>query len=200
LWWKKTSKNSREHDWIRKYWFWSKYPRQAPLESRLVLQIHNVVKLAKAERQKSRLSLIPLAFSSAERQKSRLSAILLAFFGRWALARWHVEKWVFKLVSREGLVIPHFFHNRETLLGAWRASWRLLGVLGNSPTPPWVFSSIHGGFSPFWGWRGRWVTNWRCWCEGEAQLEHGAAAKNLGRGLHLLFGFHLFPISLICKT
>ena len=59
-------------------------------------------------------------------------------------------------------------HNRETLLGAWRASWRLLGVLGNSPTPPSVFSSIHGGFFPFWGWRGRWVTNWRCWCKGEA--------------------------------
>jgi len=84
-------------------------------------------------------------------------------------------------------------HNRETLLGAWRASWRLLGVLGNSPTPPWVFSSIHGGFSPFWGWRGRWVTNWRCWCEGETQLEHGAAAKNLGRGLASSFWFPSLP-------
>jgi len=30
-------------------------------------------------------------------------------------------------------------------LGAWRAFWRLLGVLGISPTPPWVFS-IHDGF------------------------------------------------------
>jgi len=41
------------------------------------------------------------------------------------------------------------WHDRETLLGAWRASWRLLGVLGSSLTPPWVFSSIHGGFLPF---------------------------------------------------
>jgi len=24
--------------------------------------------------------------------------------------------------------------------------------------------------------------------------------RTLGEGLHLLFGFHLFPISLICKT
>jgi len=39
-------------------------------------------------------------------------------------------------------------HDRETLLGAWKASWRLLGVLGSSHTTHWVFSFIHGGFHP----------------------------------------------------
>jgi len=39
-------------------------------------------------------------------------------------------------------------HDREILLGAQRAFWRLLRVLGSSSTPSWVFSSIHGDFSP----------------------------------------------------
>ncbi|KAG2407732.1 uncharacterized protein HKW66_Vig0025540 [Vigna angularis] len=32
---------------------------------------------------------------------------------------------------------------------AWKGSWRLFGMLRSSPSPPWVFSFIHGGFSPF---------------------------------------------------
>jgi len=35
-------------------------------------------------------------------------------------------------------------------------------------------------FSPFWGWRERWVTNWRWKREWEAQLEDGGVAENLG--------------------
>jgi len=76
----------------------------------------------------------------------------------------------------------------------------LLGVLGISPTPPWVFSSIHGDF-PFFGVgeedglrigdgdaNGR--RNWNM-----EQLP-----RTLEEGLHLLLGFHFFPISSIFKT
>jgi len=84
-------------------------------------------------------------------------------------------------------------HDKETVLSGWRASWSLLRVLGNSHTPPWVFSSIHGGFPPFWGWRGRWVANLRWRLEWEAQLEHGVLAKNFGRGLASSLWFPFLP-------
>jgi len=89
-------------------------------------------------------------------------------------------------------------HHKETLLGAWRASWRLLGVLGNSPTPPWVFSSIHGGFFPFLGLERKMGCELEMKMQMEAKLEHGVVAKNLGRGLasSLWFPFlpHLFDL------
>ena len=52
-------------------------------------------------------------------------------------------------ISSEGERGFLIFHDRETLLGAWRASWRLLGVLGSSSTPLWVFSFIHDVFPTF---------------------------------------------------
>jgi len=42
-------------------------------------------------------------------------------------------------------------------------------------------------------WRGRWVANWRWRREWEAQLEHGAVAKNLGRGLASSLWFPFLP-------
>ena len=56
MWWRKTSKNSREHVLEKKRSIWSKYPHRASLESSLVLQIQNVAKLHKVELWKVRLS------------------------------------------------------------------------------------------------------------------------------------------------
>jgi len=87
----------------------------------------------------------------------------------------------------------------ETLLEAWKTSWRLLGVLGNSSTPPWVFSSIHGDFSPFGVGEedvlriGDGDANGRCNWSMEQLL------RTLREGFHILFGFHLFLISSFCK-
>jgi len=66
-------------------------------------------------------------------------------------------------------------------------------VLGNSHTPPWVFSSIHGGFSSFLELERRWVANWRWRCEWEGQLEHGAVAKSLARRLASSLWFPFLP-------
>jgi len=48
-------------------------------------------------------------------------------------------------------------------------------------------------FSPFWGWRGRWIAIGRWRHKWEAQLEHGVAAKNLGGGLASSLWFPFLP-------
>ena len=116
-----------------------------------MLQIQNVVKLPKVEHWK-----IGVERHMAERWKVGLNAIQFVKPSaeccwdkaeRWH--RWHVKKWIFNLVSREGLVHSSFCTIE-----------RLLGVLGSSPTPPWVFSSIHGGFSPLYGLERKMGCDW----------------------------------------
>jgi len=92
------------------------------------------------------------------------------------------------------------WHNRETLLGAWRASWKLLGVLGSSPTSPWVFSSIHDGFPPFGVGEEDGLQIGGIDVKGRHNWSMEQLLRTLGEGLHLLFGLYFFPISLICKT
>jgi len=66
-------------------------------------------------------------------------------------------------------------------------------VLGNSPTPHWVFSSIHGGFFPFLG------LERKMGCELEKEIRMGGTigacsiAKNLGRGLASFLWFPFLP-------
>jgi len=72
-------------------------------------------------------------------------------------------------------------------------------VLGSSPTPPWVFSSIHDDFPPFGVGEGDGLRLGDGDTNGRRNWSMEGLPRTLGEGLHLLFGFHFFPISSICK-
>ena len=162
---------------------WSKYSCRVPLKPCLVLQIQNVVKLYKAEQCKSEVEHHSIGVETrlssgvADKSKNEYLIFLLTRF------------WTFLF----------FFHDRETFFSVWRASWRMLGVLGSSPIPPWVFSSIHGCFPPF----GVGEEDGLLLGDGDANGRHNWSiewlSRILGNCLHLLFGFHVFLVSSICK-
>jgi len=104
------------------------------------------------------------------------------------------RKLVCKHVSREALWGFSSSHDFSPLRATERGPWRLFGKLSHSSLG---FQSPSMVFFPFWGWWERGFTNWRCWCEGEVQLEHGTTVKNLGKGLTSSLWFPFFSLSLL---
>jgi len=107
------------------------------------------------------------------------------------------------VVSRVGSRVPthfdsstHFAWN-ETPWVLRRGSWRLLGVLGNSPFSFLGFLLHPWRFYSFWVGEDDGLQNWRRRCEWEVQLEHGAVFKNLGRWIVSNLWFKFLPYSSI---
>jgi len=105
--------------------------------------------------------------------------------------------WLFNHVSIRVLGDSSFFLRIETPWVLGRDSWRLLGVLGNSPFSFLSLLLHPWRFYPFWVGEDDGLQNWRRRCEWEAQLEHEAVFKNLGRGIVSTLWFQFLPYSSI---
>jgi len=119
------------------------------------------------------------------------------FRPRWARISTPIRKYGYLIMFlREYYGIPHFAQ-RETSWVLVRGSWSLLGVLGNSPFSFLGFLLHPWRFYPFWVREDDGLQNCRRRCEWEAQLEHGAVFKNLGRGIVSTLWFQFLPYSSI---
>jgi len=118
-------------------------------------------------------------------------------WSRWARISTPIREYGYLIMLlREYKGIPHF-SRIETPWVLGRDSWRLLGVLGNSLFSFLGFLLHPWRFYPFWVGEDDGLRNWRQRCEWEAQLNHGAIFKNLGRGIVSTLWFQFLPYSSI---
>ena len=106
---------------------------------------------------------------------------------------------LFKHGSRDFLgTSPPTLHSSPREIG--RGPWRLFGVLGSSPTPPWVFKLHQWWFCPFWVEEEDGSQIGDGDAKGRRKWSMEQLPRTLGKALHLLFGSNFFPISSICRT